>query len=191
MLAALKSLGLVPRSPSPNPPKAPKPTMKLTLAALSRPSMALNTVKKPPPVIVPTKKVNIPVKKLPQVIRPASVKTVPSATTGKSPTLHTTPAIRSSLSAPIATSAINTESPTLHTTPAARPSVSKPTATPGLRSTPAQASAPRINDPYTGLTDTELTALITSYRGHATGLAGQSRRHLLVLLEHYEVCKTS
>jgi len=39
-----------------------------------------------------------------------------------------------------------------------------------------------------GVTIEEIIAMITGYRGHDKGLAGQNRNSLLLLLKYYEVC---
>jgi hypothetical protein len=44
-------------------------------------------------------------------------------------------------------------------------------------------------DEHNGLIDEEIIDLIKHYRGHDNGLAGHSRKRLLVLLKHYEVGK--
>ncbi|KAF9693815.1 hypothetical protein EKO04_008287 [Ascochyta lentis] len=60
---------------------------------------------------------------------------------------------------------------------------SAPTDTPVLRQ---QSPVPGKLEDTKGLTEEELVALITHYRGNSQGLAGQSRKRLLVLLMHHE-----
>jgi len=54
--------------------------------------------------------------------------------------------------------------------------------------TPSQQdSGQSILTEHDGLRDSEIIALIKHYRGDNKGLAGQSRKRLLLLLKHYEV----
>jgi len=52
---------------------------------------------------------------------------------------------------------------------------------------PQQNLAQRTVNEHGGLRDSEIIALIKHYRGDNKGLAGQSRKRLLLLLKHYEV----
>ncbi|KAH6875376.1 hypothetical protein BKA58DRAFT_399584 [Alternaria rosae] len=54
--------------------------------------------------------------------------------------------------------------------------------TPTLRQ--PKSGSPSLNE-HDGLTDEDIIALIKHYRGNDKGLAGQNRKHLLVLLKHY------
>jgi hypothetical protein len=49
-----------------------------------------------------------------------------------------------------------------------------------------ESLSPSLNE-HDGLTDEDIIALIKHYRGNGKGLANQNRKHLLVLLKHYEV----
>ncbi|KAI4610888.1 hypothetical protein J4E80_007917 [Alternaria sp. BMP 0032] len=49
---------------------------------------------------------------------------------------------------------------------------------------PPESVSPTPNE-HDGLTDEDITVLIKHYRGNDRGLAGQNRKHLLLLLKHY------
>ncbi|KAI4628984.1 hypothetical protein J4E83_003539 [Alternaria metachromatica] len=78
-------------------------------------------------------------------------------------------------------------------TPDIIPNVISPATTPqpqAASSTPTpsqQDSGQPILTEHHGLRDSEIIALIKHYRGDTKGLAGQSRKRLLLLLKHYEV----
>jgi len=73
---------------------------------------------------------------------------------------------------------LNEESPA--TTP--QPKTASSTPTPSQ-----QDSGQPTSTEHDGLRDSEIIALIKHYRGDNKGLAGQSRKRLLLLLKHYEV----